>query len=268
MKRSHALAIVSALLLLTCAGLFFTAVQKVRQASARMQCHGNFKGLACSLHSYAAAHDDALPTGTIPNAHLPPEQRLSWLVSLLPFIEQDRVFKQFDLTRGPGDARNQEATNNRFRYFVCASSSEHVYFNRVEKWNSSAPLTHYVGVAGVGGDAATLEVDHTRAGAFGYDRRTSLKKGFPDGTSNTLLIIETANNPGHWAYGGTATVRALEPGASPYIGPDRPFGGWHSRISVVALADGSVRTFLDTTDSAILEAFATVAGKEELPANW
>ena len=41
------------------------------------------------------------------------------------------------------------------------------------------------------------------------------------------MLIETANNPGHWAYGGNATVRGFEPDTAPYIGPGRPFGGFH-----------------------------------------
>lgn len=113
---------------------------------------------------------------------------------------------------------------------------------------------------------------------FGYDRRITFEKGFPDGTSNTLLIIETANDPGHWAYGGPATVRAFDPDAAPHIGPGRPFGGFHngglvlfgprSHICVVAMADTSVRSFTNATAPEVLEALATVGGKEPLPANW
>ena len=74
-------------------------------------------------------------------------------------------------------------------------------------FGAPTPVTHYVGVAGVGADAVALPLCHPRAGAFGHDRRTPLKDGFPDGTSTTLLLIETVNAPGHWAFGGTATRR-------------------------------------------------------------
>ena len=102
--------------------------------------------------------------------------------------------------------------------------------------------------------------------------------GFLDGTSNTLLLIETANEPGHWAFGGPATIRGVEPGESPYIGPGRPFGGFHSERQGlfgklwngcnVAMADGSCRSFSDTTSPEVLEALATAGGKEQLPSDW
>jgi hypothetical protein len=92
-----------------------------------------------------------------------------------------------------------------------------------------------------------------------------------------LLLIETADNPGHWAFGGTATVRAFA-GESAYIGPARPFGGFHNGGMVLigeryhactaALADGSVRSLTNEIAPEVLEALATVAGKEELPPNW
>ncbi len=278
MPRRYVIVIVVVAFVAFVAGLLLPVVQKVREAAARMTCHSHFKGLACGLHGYAQGHADEFPAGTVAHADLPPEQRLSWLLVALPYIEQDAVYKQFDLTRGPADPRNEKPASNRFRHLVCPSSGEHRYDNSVHHWKSATPLTHYVGVAGVGLDAATLPLGHPRAGVFGYDRRTALKDGFPDGISNTLLIIETANEPGHWAYGGTATVRAFESDAAPYIGPDRPFGGFHNggmvlfgqrtHTCVAAMADTSVRSFTNATAPEVLEALATVAGKEPLPANW
>jgi hypothetical protein len=276
--RRYVLVIVPIVLLLLCAGLLFPAIGRVRDAAARMACAGHFCQLGVALHSYASANQESFPPGTVPHPELPPEQRLSWLVPVLPYFEQDSVFKQFDLTFGSGDVRNAKPTSTRIRFLTCPASDECVRNNGGEVWKSPAPLTHYVGVAGIGSDAATLPLGHPRAGVFGYDRRTALKDGFPDGISNTLMLIETANNPGHWAYGGPATVRAFEPGTAPYIGEDRPFGGFHNSQLVlfgartykcnVGLADRAYRTFTNKTDPAVLEALATVAGKEELPANW
>lgn len=278
MTRRQVLVVVAVLCVLICAGLLFPAMQKVREAAARMACAGHLCQLGFALHNYAGADPierkprpgEEFPRGTLPNPDLPPERRLSWLVTVLPYIEQDRAFKQFDLTRGPSDPRNEAAISNRFRHLTCPSSGE--------RWKLPTPVTHYVGVSGVGADAATLPLKHPRAGVFGYDRRTSLKDGFPDGTSNTLMLIETANEPGHWAFGGRATVRGFEPGTAPYLGPERPFGGFHSGPPVlfgsrthacnVGLADGSYRTLSSATAPEVLEALATVGGKEELPPNW
>ena len=259
-------------------GLLVPAVMRVRAAAARTTCAGHFCMWAVSLHNYADRHDGALPPGALPHPGLPPDQRLSWLVPMMAgWISMDHVLNEFDLTRGPGDPRNEKPASNRFRHFVCPASGECTRDGSGESWKSPAPLTHYVGVAGVGPDAATLPLGHPRAGAFGYDRRTALKDGFADGKSNTLMLIETGMNPGHWAYGGTATVRAFEREPA-YIGPGRPFGGFHNGAPVivgtrtngcnVAFADGSGRYLTSKTDPTVLEALATVGGKEELPANW
>jgi hypothetical protein len=114
---------------------------------------------------------------------------------------------------------------------------------------------------------------------FGYDRRTALSKdGIPDGTSSALLLIEAAHEPGHWAFGGPATVRGVEAETFPYVGPGRPFGGFHSsgpkwfgtrqHFCNVAMADGSTRRLSESISPEVLEALATVAGKENLPADW
>lgn len=270
-KRKHVLVAVACALPLTCAGLLFPAVQRTREAAARMSCYGNFAQLGVGLHNYASANFDKLPPATVPHPDLPPEQRLSWLVEVLPYIEQDNVFRLFDPKRGAGDARNEKPAGTRINFFLCPMGNE--YDRETQTWKSPTPITHRVGVAGVGADAASLPLKHPRAGVFGHDRQT-LITNVPDGTSNTLMLIETARDSGHWAFGGFATVRGFEPGAAPYIGEGRPFGGFHGnywlgeRRCVVALADGSVRDFTTKTDPALLEALATVAGKEALPANW
>ncbi|QJW96527.1 DUF1559 family PulG-like putative transporter [Frigoriglobus tundricola] len=284
MPRRYVLVLVAVTLVVLGAGLLFTAVSRVREAAARMACTSHFKQWALALHNYAALFPDergtkkldAFPAGTVPNSVLPPEERLSWWVPVLPFMEQGAVCDQFDLTRGAGDPRNAEPVSHRLQWLVCPSSGE--YDRGTHEWKSAAPLTHYVGVAGVGPDAATLPLGHPRAGVFGYDRRTAFLGDFPDGVSNTLLLIETAQTPGHWAYGGAATVRAFAPDMAPYIGPGRPFGGWHNgtpvlfgqrtHTCVVAMADGAVRSFSNATAPEVLEALATVAGHESLPADW
>lgn len=267
-------------------GLLVPAVLRVRAAAARMSCAGHFCQMGVALHSYADANPlgrggkplSTYPAGTIAHPGLPPEERLSWWVSVLPYVEQGNVYSQFDLNRGPGDPLNARAASNRWRHIVCPASGEYRYGPSGESWKSATPLTHYVGVAGVGMDAATLPLGHPRAGVFGYDRRTTIPEDITDGTANTLMLIETANNPGHWAHGGFATVRAFEPGAGSYIGLGRAFGGFHDggytvfesreRLCTVGMANGSYRTFTNKTDPTVLEALATVGGQETLPPNW
>jgi len=84
-------------------GLLLPAVQKIREAANRMSCTNNLKQLGLGIHN---CHDTTgyLPTG---GAHWsqpptfigvgqptdPRDQRAGWLYQLLPFIEQDNVWK-------------------------------------------------------------------------------------------------------------------------------------------------------------------------------
>src|SRR5579859_5300702 len=74
-------------------GLLLPAVQKVREAAARMQCSNNLKQIGLALHNY---HDGN--NGKFPPARVGGNGEGSWAVYLLPYIEQDNVFKQWNQT--------------------------------------------------------------------------------------------------------------------------------------------------------------------------
>jgi hypothetical protein len=252
----------------------------VRRAAARSQCANNLKQIALGLHNYVETQPTVsgsapttwpLPAGTYPSATLPPDRRLSWCVALLPFIEQESLFKQFDLAAGWDGAANGPPAQVRLRIFHCPD------------WGrESSPdpewLTAYLGVAGVGEDAPLLTDGDPRAGAFGYDRRATMAD-VKDGTSHTLLVFESARDNGPWARGGPATVRGFDPNDRPYLGTGRPFGGTHFAENGVfsrgkslgcqaAMADGSVHFFQEKVASELLEALATIAGGEEIRGDW
>jgi hypothetical protein len=279
MRRRHWVVVTVLLLGGLVVALLLPAIERVREAAARMMCHSHLKQMAVGIHGYSdAAGAGSFPSGTVPQPSLPPDERLSWYVPILPHIEQDKVFRQFDLAVSPNHPANQLAVSHRFRHLVCPSSGEYERTDDGVTWKSPTPLTHYIGVAGVGADAAIHDATDRRTGVFGYDRRTKCsEEGIPDGLSNTLLVIETGSNPGHWAHGGPATCRGFEPETAPYTGQGRPFGGFHSDgsywresrfVTTASLADGSVRSISASIAPEVLEALATVGGKEQFPADW
>jgi prepilin-type N-terminal cleavage/methylation domain-containing protein len=70
-------------------GLLLPAVQKVREAANRMQCSNNLKQIALAAVNYESV------TGLLP----PGRNRISYcgpLTLLLPYLEQDNLFKQID----------------------------------------------------------------------------------------------------------------------------------------------------------------------------
>jgi hypothetical protein len=126
--------------------------------------------------------------------------------------------------------------------------------------------TQYVGIAGIGADAATLNFTPPapappRAGCFHYDGPTPFAS-ITDGLSQTVLFGERSTDLGPWLRGGPATVRGLDnrPWAKPYIGLGGQFGGNHPDASNWALADGSVRTLTPRVDPKVLLDLATISG--------
>ncbi len=83
-------------------GLLLPAVQKVREAAARMKCTNNLKQMGLSLHGYHDAYQ-TFPAGKGPSyaGGSPVFARWSIHSQLLPFIEQDNLFKSIDFKFPP-----------------------------------------------------------------------------------------------------------------------------------------------------------------------
>jgi hypothetical protein len=225
--------------------------RRPRVASRRSQSKNNMKQLGLALHNY---HDAflQLPMGLVSNLNLKPEARLSWIVSILPGLDQAPLYREIDQNKGWNDAANAPHTK-----FILPS-----LLNPANKNDSPLDgfgVTHYVGIAGVGTDAAILPLSDKRVGAFGYDRNVRFED-ITDGLSNTMFVTDASRSFGPWSRGGTATIRALT--TKPYInGPDG-IGGPHFGIIQVLLGDGAVRAISVNIDPSTFEALATIHGGE------
>src|SRR4051794_6816753 len=83
-------------------GLILPAVQKVREAAARLKCKNNLKQIGLAMHNYHAALG-GFPPGFASQAAAQDGPSLGpgwgWAALLLPYIEQENLFRQIDLTR-------------------------------------------------------------------------------------------------------------------------------------------------------------------------
>jgi hypothetical protein len=177
-----------------------------------------------------------------------PETRLSWLSEILPYLGHP------DWHVEPGynwkDPHNgqivkrvlPEVVNPRFGPGVSPSGY---------------PVTHYVGVAGIGRNAAQLPAGDPHAGVFGYGRQTR-PQDLDRGGTHTIAVLGVQDQLGPWAQGGPATTRALT--ERPYCnGPDG-FGSGQRDGMTAGFADGSVRFLSDKIDPEVMERLASIHG--------
>jgi len=195
-------------------GLLLPAVQKVREAASRMKCANNLKQIGLAIHNY---HDtnNALPPSRVGQQHA------TWFVVILPYLEQDALYKQWDLTRTYYE--QTPAVQNAFvRQYVCptrrASAMPSTQF---EVSSTGLPDTQeHPGSQGDyacnGGQFYNSIVDHPLCqGPMCYadaqvdatnkitttQSQTGLKS-ITDGTSQTFLIGEKHSVRTKWGQSG------------------------------------------------------------------
>jgi prepilin-type N-terminal cleavage/methylation domain-containing protein/prepilin-type processing-associated H-X9-DG protein len=181
--------------------LLVPAVQKVREAAARIQCTNNLKQLALAAHQY---HD---ARGAFPNGVHPVEtiggryvNGACWEVELLPYIEQDNLYKKWD----KNDFRNNVAgernatTAQVLPVLLCPSDPlpDLVCFVAVSpQYPEYAYASGFYGLSSYGGNAGKQSwplANVTRDGIFFQDSRIRVAD-VTDGASNTFLYGERSH---------------------------------------------------------------------------
>jgi hypothetical protein len=257
MSRRQVAVVLVGLLVLVAAGLVVTYLQKARLNAARAASQNNLRQLAQFAAHHAnpdpnidpSKYPKEIPAGTVlspATRDLPPESRLSWFVYVLPGLDQRRqdvvgLLTQINDQEPWTVERNQQAARTKLLAAI-------VPLNPPQMPPDQPALTCYVGLAGVGADAATLTLPKlperapARAGAFRCDAATPFDR-IGDGLSQTLLLGETTNDLGPWLRGGPGTVRGVDDvdSAKPLIGAGGQFGGYFPNGGNFALCDGSVR---------------------------
>jgi prepilin-type processing-associated H-X9-DG protein len=154
-------------------GLFLPAVFKVRMAANRMQSQNNLKQIALACHNY---HDvnGSFPPGNDGN-------NFSAAAHLLPYLEQDAVYKQIDFNKDMGDEAN--ATVRKLRIPTFQSPDDPLMSP------SAYGPTNYLYSAG------TKPELQDNDGIFFQDSKVRIAD-ITDGTSNTFLVGETLMGDG------------------------------------------------------------------------
>ncbi len=203
------------------------------------------------LGAYASA-EGSWPPGAEGGRLFDPETRLSWIATTLPYLGHRDWHSQLEFGYDWNSPRNRMITRRPLEEAINPALGP-------AETEAGFPVTHYVGVAGVGEGAGKLPADDPRAGVFGFGRSTGLDD-IPDGASNTLAILGVSKRLGAWGSGGDPTVRALT--RPPYVnGPDG-FGSGQPDGMLAGMVDGSVRFISKDVDPRVLELMATARGGE------
>jgi Protein of unknown function (DUF1559) len=231
-------------------GLGAIFVLQAGRMSHRAECANNLRRLGVGLGRFHDHHDKTFPPAAMPAPGLAPEERLSWIAGVFPFLGEgkstrfiDELAPKIDLEHSWRSDQNAAIRSMPMRMFVCPDDPR---FPPRE-----APShTNYVGLSGLGVDAIRLPRNSPDAGAFGYDAGVAPADTNPS-TSFTLFVVETASPTGPWLAGGSPTVRGVDPALTEYIGPGRPFGGLHPNGMNALRGDLSVQWMSDRIDAPV-----------------
>jgi len=174
-------------------GLLLPAVQKVREAAARMKCANNLKQIGLAMHNYHDAFR-VLPVAV----NSPWAVYGTWQAYILSFIEQDALRKQYDFTQGYSSSPNYpNVTTRRLSLLTCPSDTpnDHVSdFGGVTSHNyavnfGNTPVDYN---PNAGYDTGQLQSFNgvTFGGAPFSQNKAYALTSISDGTSNTLLAAE------------------------------------------------------------------------------
>jgi prepilin-type N-terminal cleavage/methylation domain-containing protein len=226
-------------------GLLLPAVQKVREAAAKTQCTNNLKQLGLACHNY---HDvnNGLPPGYSATASYPSSAPgWAWGAYLLPYIEQDNLYKQIDFNL---PVESQPVIQTMLKTFLCPSDTPPlmpfaVTDGAMGTMCLAAPSSY---AATVGSDASEVD-DITGNGVFYRNSKTRMTD-ITDGTSNTVFIGDRAwaDTKGIWA--GAPNGAVTRPGPTnpwPYTtGPAQCLVLAHNNwINIKTDADGGLDDF-------------------------
>ena len=289
LRTPHGFTLVELLVVIAIIGvlvaLLLPAVQAAREAARRTSCVNNITQLSLSAHSYEF-HFEKLPPGSTnpagPIRSEPTGQHVSWMIDILPYLEQQALYSHFDREAGAYAEANAPVRAARVSVMHCPSSP---FPDR-----NDAQTVARSSYAGCHHDVEA-PIDVKNNGLLFLNSEVRYSDIF-DGSSNTLLMSETRYYPDDlgWVSGTRATLRntsSLEPpraylpsqqtqpdgNQSTEVDPVDPlfvggFGSSHNGGVNGAFADGSTRFISENIDLAVFRLLGNRADGEILDANY
>jgi prepilin-type N-terminal cleavage/methylation domain-containing protein/prepilin-type processing-associated H-X9-DG protein len=221
-------------------GLLLPAVQGARMAARRIQCANNLMQLGLAIQNYESSHE-VLPPGVVnatgPIKNQPKGYHMSWLVQILPFVDQQNLFDELNFTMGAYDPTNATFRDVRLIIFRCP----------VEPFapGSGPGLSNYAGCH----HDVEAPIAANNNGVFFLNSHVRFED-IRDGLSTTIFVGEKVLDTGDlgWMSGTKATLRntgtlingtIVRTASNP--DPVGGFGSGHGGGANFAFGDGTVR---------------------------
>jgi prepilin-type N-terminal cleavage/methylation domain-containing protein/prepilin-type processing-associated H-X9-DG protein len=229
-------------------GLLLPAVQKVREAAARMQCANNLKQIALAAHNYQDGFQ-SFPPGVyqLPFPTPPKYRGVTLFVHLLPYLEQDNLYRGWDRTDPLNNTvgANQSKSATVLKPLVCPSDL--IPQNPVNSGSGG----RWYGITSYGGNGGARSYDPqfaTNDGVFfvlGPGSQTA-PSGSPvriaditDGMSNTVLFGERS----HVDPNNDTFATNLVPPSGQFANPMGDIGWWANSGGRLAAGDVTLSAY-------------------------
>jgi hypothetical protein len=213
-----------------------TVVKRIYQTAHRGKVESRLHQLVLAMHNYSDTYKGQMPA--IANFDKQGKPLLSWRVHLLPYVGEQKLYKEFHLDE-PWDSPHNKKLLERM---------PSVYQGPNRKLNADGKTIFLVPVG--------KEVAFT-----GGPERRLFPKDFPDGTSNTILIVEADDSYAvPWTKPEDLKIDLEH--------PERGLGGHFHDGFVLGIADGSTHFVKKTVSKATLRYAFTIAGGDTLGPDW
>jgi prepilin-type N-terminal cleavage/methylation domain-containing protein len=161
-------------------GLLLPAVQKVREAAARMACTNNVKQLSLGIHNYVSTYSGKFPAA---KTVFPGGGGASIMVGLMPYVEQDNIARAYNAAGGVVAPYYQQA----IKTFLCPSDYTATGGVTNQGWGG---CSYAANAAVFATPNSAGNPTNTGAGLFNWTQPRCNINSVSDGTSNTIAIAE------------------------------------------------------------------------------
>lgn len=246
--------------------LLLPAVQAARESARLSQCKNNLRQIGIALQAHHGSHRQ-LPIGCIDkrSSSNPTGRQLAWSASILPNIEQQRLWSQVDFNSPYDSPRNSSAVLTAVVAYLCPSvqrlqsGREGAVVSAAAGGSTSNPYA--AAAIDYGGNYGAAFTSPSANGVLLYNRPVTLAE-ITDGTSRTVAVWEDAGRgwlmDGEWING----ENIFDVNGHVNAEPNNEVWSDHPNLALALRCDGGIVTLTDEIDVTVIRGIATRSGDE------